>query len=174
MSAKPNNRVNAVEKSVNASRLALPPSKPTRGTAGEVQRFPNAEGRTVFDPQFSPHSIELPAAASEERLAAGVLAQAGQDLRRFQTATKGIEREIYLDAYSWITANDFSWPYSFVNICKLLHLCPEIFRAELLEGSLARRGHLIRLREGLSNLLHTYLIAFSRSLIAQTQTPNEA
>jgi hypothetical protein len=169
MSAKPNNRVNAVEKSVKAMQLALTPSKPMRGTAGEVQRFPNAGGRTVFDLQFSLHSIELPAAAPEEKLAAGVLAQAGRDLRRFQAATKGIEREIYLDAYSWIMANDFSWPYSFVNICKLMHLCPEIIRAELLERSLARRGHLIRLREGLSNLLHTYLIAFSRSLIAQTE-----
>ena len=169
MSAKPSNRGNAVEKSVNASQLALLPSKPTRGTAGEVQGFPNAEGRTVFERQFSFHSVELPAAGPEERLAAGVLAQAGQDLRRFQTATKGVEREIYLDAYGWIRANDFSWPYSFVNICQLLHLCPEIIRAELLEGLLARRGHLIRLREGLSNLLHTYLIAFSRSLIAQTE-----
>jgi len=53
-------------------------------------------------------------------------------LRRFHGATKGVKRELYLDAHSWINGNDFSWPYSFVNVCKLLDLCPEVVRTELL------------------------------------------
>lgn len=62
----------------------------------------------------------------------GVLRQAVHDLRRFHNATGTLERELYLDAYSWVTASDFSWPYSFVNICKLLDVPPEMLRAELL------------------------------------------
>ena len=70
--------------------------------------------------------------AAYETLATGVLKQAAHDLRRFHTATKGVERDLYFDAYSWIRANDFSWPYSFVNVCKLLDICPEVVRAEIL------------------------------------------
>jgi hypothetical protein len=42
-----------------------------------------------------------------------------------------VKRELYLDACDWVTATDFSWPYSFVNVCKLLNVCPEVLRAEL-------------------------------------------
>jgi hypothetical protein len=75
---------------------------------------------------------EAAAAAPEKGLAAGVLKQAAHDLRRFRAATKGVKSELYLDAYRWITEYDFSWPYSFMNVCKLLELCPEVVRAELL------------------------------------------
>ena len=69
--------------------------------------------------------------APEKDLALGVLKQAANDLRRFRSATKGMKRELYLDACDWVTATDFSWPYSFVNVCKLLDVCPEIVRTEL-------------------------------------------
>jgi hypothetical protein len=75
--------------------------------------------------------------APEESLAIGVLSQAVHDLRRFQNATSGMERELYLDAYRWITEDEFTWPYSFVNICKLLEVPPETFRAELLTDASA-------------------------------------
>jgi len=65
-----------------------------------------------------------------------VLKQAAHDLRRFRAATTGTKRELYLDAYTWITADDWSWPYSFVNVCNLLELCPEVVRAELLADAL--------------------------------------
>jgi hypothetical protein len=42
-----------------------------------------------------------------------------------------VRRELYVDACDWVTANDFSWPYSFVNICRLLGACPEVVRTEL-------------------------------------------
>src|ERR1044072_7403487 len=69
--------------------------------------------------------------APEKDLALGVLKQAANDLRRFRSATKGVRRELYVDACDWVTANDYSWPYSFVNVCKLLHVCPEAVRIEL-------------------------------------------
>ena len=77
--------------------------------------------------QFFIPPVEPP----EKGLAAGVLKQAAHDLRRFHAAATGVKRELYLDAYSWINADDFSWPYSFMNVCKLLGVCPEVMRTEL-------------------------------------------
>jgi hypothetical protein len=67
----------------------------------------------------------------QKELAAGVLKEAAQDLRRFHGATSAIERELYLDAYSWLTSDDSSWPFSFLNVCQLLNLTPDIVRQEL-------------------------------------------
>src|SRR5882724_11812207 len=68
---------------------------------------------------------------NQKDLAAGVLKQAAQDLRRFHGATSAVERELYLDAYRWITVDDSSWPFSFLNVCQLLNLTPDIVRQEL-------------------------------------------
>ena len=68
---------------------------------------------------------------NQKDLAAGVLKQAAQDLRRFNSAQSAIERELYLDAYSWLTSDDSSWPFSFLNVCQLLNLTPDIVRQEL-------------------------------------------
>ena len=77
---------------------------------------------------FSPQPPGLP---PEKAIAGSMLRQAAYDLRRFRGATSGVERQLYLDAYDWVTADDFSWPYSFVNICKSLNLAPEVVRLEL-------------------------------------------
>src|SRR5207253_8568871 len=93
--------------------------------------FPTTFGRENLGHFFvSPAGAPVP--TPEKGLAAGVLKQAADDLRQFRAATKGFRRELFLDAYSWITANDFSWPYSFVNVCKLLDLSPDVVRAEVL------------------------------------------
>jgi hypothetical protein len=97
---------------------------------------PNQSDATMAD--------ALGSSAPEIALAKGVLAQAKQDLRRFRRAQDGVGREIYEDAYSWVTANDFSWPYSFLNVCKALRLSPESLRAELLPR--ARTGWFSRSR----------------------------
>jgi len=77
------------------------------------------------------HFAQPPGPTPEKDLALGVLKQAARDLRRFHSATRGVKQELYLDAYSWVTANDFLWPYSFVNVCKLLNVSPEVVRAEI-------------------------------------------
>jgi hypothetical protein len=84
---------------------------------------------------------------SQRQLAAGVLKQAAQDLRRFHGATSAVERELYRDAYRWVTSDDCSWPFSFLNVCQALKLAPEILRLDLLDdaslglfGYLSRRG----------------------------------
>jgi hypothetical protein len=117
---------------------------------GQFMVFPNGFGRgdvaqkplsrmsrePLSRNAHSGHFVTPPAEPTpptpEKGLAVGVLKQAAYDLRRYRTATKAADQEVYLDAHSWITAYDSSWPYSFVNVCKLLDLCPEVVRAELL------------------------------------------
>jgi hypothetical protein len=103
----------------------------SRLTRDQMDEFLNAKPDNVHNGHFFVAPAESPAATPEKELALGVLKQAARDLRRFRSATRGVRRELYLDAYDWITANDFSWPYSFVNVCKLLHVCPEGVRAEI-------------------------------------------
>jgi hypothetical protein len=82
---------------------------------------------------------------SQRELAAGILEQAAQDLRRFHGATSAIERELYHDAHRWVTSDDCSWPFSFPNVCHLLKLAPEILRQDLLgDASLGFFGYLTR------------------------------
>lgn len=70
----------------------------------------------------------------QQELAAGVLKQVAEDLRRFHNATGKVERELYRDAYSWVMSDDYSWPFSFPNVCQILNR-PDL-RQELL-GDLA-------------------------------------
>jgi hypothetical protein len=74
---------------------------------------------------------------NQRDLAAGVLKQAARDLRRFNGATTSVERELYLDAYRWIRSDDCAWPFSFLNVCQLLNLAPDIIRLELLADASA-------------------------------------
>jgi len=125
-----------------ANQFVLFPAPSGRENCGEgptsrlsreqMDAFLNAEGDNARSAHFFIPPAEPPAPTPEKGLAAGVLKQAARDLRRFRAATKGVKRELYLDAYTWITADDFSWPYSFVNVCKLLDVCPYVIRAEVL------------------------------------------
>jgi hypothetical protein len=98
----------------------------------QMEAFLKAESDNARSGHFFVPPAEAAVPTPEKGLAAGVLKQAAHDLRRFRGATKGFRRELYRDADSWITANDFSWPYSFVNVCKLLDLSPDVVRAEVL------------------------------------------
>ena len=98
----------------------------------QLAAFLESECDNARSAHFNIPPAESAPPIAEKGLALGVLKQAAYDLRRFRAATKGVDREVYLDAHSWITAHDFSWPYSFMNVCKLLNLCPEVVCAELL------------------------------------------
>ena len=82
---------------------------------------------------------------SRKDLAAGILKQAALDLRRFHGGTSAVEREFYLDAHRWVISDDCSWPFSFLNVCQLLHLAPDAVRHELLgDASLGLLGYWTR------------------------------
>src|SRR3954452_8218538 len=73
-------------------------------------------------------------AKAKQKLAAGILAQARRDLRKFRDRATAVERELYRDAYTWVTADNCRWPFSFLNVCRLLDLDPEELRHDLLQG----------------------------------------
>jgi hypothetical protein len=78
-------------------------------------------------------------------MAGSILRLAAYDLRRFRDATSGVERQLYLDAYDWIRANDYSWPFAFVNICQSLNLEPEAVREEVFgDQSLGLFGYCVQ------------------------------
>jgi hypothetical protein len=102
---------------------------------------------------------------TQRELAGGVLKQAIQDLQRFHGATTGVERELYRDAYSWVMSDDCTWPFSFLNVCRLLNQGPDELREALLGdlslgtfGQWARRGSraLRRLSDSLTGRLATH------------------
>ena len=103
----------------------------SRMSREQLAAFLNAESNAQSAHFATPADEQTPP-TPEKGLAVGVLKQAAYDLRRYRTATKAADRELYLDAHSWVTAYDSSWPYSFMNVCKLLDLCPEMVRADLL------------------------------------------
>ncbi len=73
-----------------------------------------------------------PSKTNHQELAAGILQQAKKDLRRFHRGRSGAERELYLDAYQWVMSDDFTWPFSFVNVCQLMDVAPAHLRQELI------------------------------------------
>lgn len=90
-------------------------------------------------------------------MAAGVLNQARRDLRRFRSATSKHGRELYLDAHRWISADEHSWPFSFLNVCHALDLAPEIVRQEIMSDlSVGQFGYWARgFRRSLNRFLAT-------------------
>ena len=104
----------------------------SRMSREQLAAFLNAESGSARSAHFVIPPAEPTPPAPEKGLAIGVLKQAAYDLRRYRTATKAADRELYLDAHSWVTAYDSSWPYSFMNVCELLEFCPEMVRADLL------------------------------------------
>jgi hypothetical protein len=126
----------------------------SRMSREQLAAFLNAESGNVRSPHFCAPVAESTPPTAEKGLAIGVLKQAAYDLRRYRTATKAADRELYLDAHSWVTAYDSSWPYSFMNVCKLLDLCPDVVRAELLaDASLGPFHYWIRRAGRLSRKL---------------------
>lgn len=133
----------------DAGRKALP-----RMSREQLAAFLNAESGNARSAHFVNPPDESTPPAPEKGLAIGVLKQAAYDLRRYRSATKAAHRELYLDAHSWVTAYDSSWPYSFMNVCELLGLCPEMVRADLLaDASLGPFQYWIRRATRLSRKL---------------------
>ena len=103
---------------------------------GTEDSLPGDQDSTASDTAPLPSAASEPFSAPVEKgLLTGLLKQAARDLRQFRSATTRVEQELYLDAYSWIAANDFSWPFSFLNVCKALGLVPDVVRDELLGDS---------------------------------------
>ena len=131
----------------------------SRMSREQLAAFLKAESGNARSAHFSAPPAEPTPPTAEKGLAIGVLKQAAYDLRRYRTATKAADRELYLDAHSWVTAYDSSWPYSFTNVCKLLDLCPEMVRTDLLaDASLGSFHYWIRRAGRLSRKLSASVV----------------
>jgi len=131
----------------------------SRMSREELAAFLKAESGNAGSAHFSAPPSEPAPPTAEKGLAIGVLKQAAYDLRRYRTATKAADRELYLDAHSWVMAYDSSWPYSFTNVCKLLDLCPEMVRTDLLaDASLGPFHYWLRRAGRLSRKLSASLV----------------
>src|SRR6266513_1650722 len=131
----------------------------SRMSREQLAAFLNAESGNAQSAHFVTPPAEPTPPTPEKGLAIGVVKQAAYDLRRYRAATKAADREVYLDAHSWITAYDSSWPYSFMNVCKLLDLCPEMVRADLLaDASLGPFHYWIRRAGRLSRKLSASVV----------------
>jgi hypothetical protein len=64
--------------------------------------------------------------------ALAVVWEAVLDLEKYRFATRRRQQRLYWEAYEWLTSNDRTWPYSFVNLCDTVGLTPEPVRKQLL------------------------------------------
>ena len=102
------------------------------GDRGVTQQTMNANDADISEESQLELALADLRRSAQHELAAGVLKQAAQDLRQFHGATSTVERELYLDAYRWLTVGEYSSPFSFLNVCQLLNLAPENVRRELI------------------------------------------
>ena len=77
----------------------------------------------------------------EKILAANILCQAAEDLQKFHCARHKVGQMLYKEVSHWITSNDRSSPYSFLNLCEALDLAPDRLRGELLAGDSSGTMH---------------------------------
>jgi hypothetical protein len=59
---------------------------------------------------------------AERRLAVAVLQDAVDCYQKHLLARDRKTRQLFIDAEQWISSDDRSWPFSFENICDLLHV----------------------------------------------------
>ena len=101
-------------------------------------------GEIALPVQFQRLWHESGATAPERMLAIAVLCQAAEDVRSFRYAHRRRQQRLYMDAYNWVASPDRTWPYSFLNLCDHLRLCPDSVRLELLGDTRSRGGKRFR------------------------------
>jgi hypothetical protein len=120
--------LNASFRSMNKSHIA-----PENAIAMDFGRIAHPVHRKDVIPSSKDgREDELNEVCPERKLAAAVVRQAKNDLKRFRSQRRETGRSLYVDARTWIASNDRSWPYSFLNLCDALHLQADLIRAELL------------------------------------------
>ena len=76
----------------------------------------------------------------EKILMFAVLEDAVHCYRAYAFSSSSSSRRLYRDAEKWLWKNDWSWPFSFRNICEILGLDPFFLRRGLLRWKEARTG----------------------------------
>ena len=90
---------------------------------------------TVWGEEAPELETETSVASAEAELAAAVLKLAFEDLQKHRQATDTRRRRAFRDAYVWIKSDERRWPFSFLNVCDMLDLPPQMLRAKLLTNN---------------------------------------
>lgn len=116
--------------------MRIPVAIRYRSIGARVPGFPDEHlPLTILHPmQF--HDIwRGPQQSPEHALAAAVLGNAADDLRKGRYARGRQRQRFYMQAYQWVASDDREWPFSFVNLCEFLKASPEALRETLLNGA---------------------------------------
>ena len=81
-----------------------------------------------------------------------------------------LERELYLDAYTWVISENFRWPFSFLNVCRLLNFEPDEVRRDLLHEVSLGACHYWSRRFGYA--LRQFHISLRQIFYTPAQNPN--
>ena len=103
-------------------------------TRNTLSRFVSAESPSPNE-MLAMELENVANCSSDRSLAHSILRQTARDLRRFSGARTPAQRELYTDAYTWLMANEFAWPCSFLNVCATLGLQPEQTRTDLINAA---------------------------------------
>ena len=68
---------------------------------------------------------------AEYQLAAAVLQEAVECYQKHLLSTDSKGRVLFTDAQAWIDADDWDWPFSFLNICAIVRIDPDYLRGGL-------------------------------------------
>ena len=108
------------------------------GTGGGVPRMWSGVSDDILTPdaalptQFADIWHKSRAITPEKALALAVVWEAVLDLEKYRFAPRRRQQRLYWEAYNWVTSDERSWPYSFVNLCDNIGLTPECVRSQLL------------------------------------------
>jgi hypothetical protein len=87
---------------------------------------------TILPSQYFSALQRKGAQEPERRLAVAILQDAVECFQKHVRSRDRKARQLFLDAEEWIRDEDRSWPFSFENICELLHINSEYLRRGLL------------------------------------------
>ncbi len=86
---------------------------------------------TILPEQFFPPPAEVDRGRGERALMRAVLEDALFCFRKYGNAKRRSQRRSAQEAEEWFWAEDYSWPFSFLNICAALGLDPDYIRMSL-------------------------------------------
>ena len=85
--------------------------------------------------------------SGEHRLLIAIMQDAVECFQKHIHARDSKRRQLYVDAESWISSDDYSGTFSFNNVCDLLGMSPEYLRQGLIDWRdrerTRRRGRLL-------------------------------
>jgi hypothetical protein len=96
-----------------------------------ISRYIGIEDQTLLPQQFFA-STSISAPPGEKQIRYRMLRDAVKEFRRYAFATSKRGRKTFAEVYSWVITNDYTWPYSFVNLCEVFSINPEAARAALI------------------------------------------